>query len=86
MDLAGPWRPDIVYRQDAEGQHIEVPDGAPRDLPLCFRVRPQRSDGWRHTDQLLADVVRSIDKPAPARESDAWLQTPSISGPLTISS
>jgi alpha-L-fucosidase len=72
VDLAGPWRPEIVYRQDAEGLHIRVPDGAQRDVPLCFRVRPQRSSDWRHTDQLLADVVGSIDKPATAPESVAY--------------
>ena len=72
VDLVGPWRPEIRYRRTTEGLFIEVPEGAPRDMPLCFRVRPRRRSGeWRHTDQLLADVVGSVDGPTFRAEQDA---------------
>lgn len=42
VDLLGANRPKASYRRDPDALRIDVPEDAPRDVPICFRIRPSR--------------------------------------------
>lgn len=55
VDLVGPNRPKLSYRRDPDALRIEVPDEASRDLPISFRIRPERPAIRDRVKYLLAD-------------------------------